>query len=127
LSDAVALVAGILLTLVGLLALLPFLIRILPARAAGLSIDRLLPALAAAEAALRPPPPAYEAQPAGTLAEDVDDLMAHLFGLRLTVGDLAEELQAAREILMVVTDDQDACDLPQTGRQSDDTPAWQTA
>jgi hypothetical protein len=104
-NETLTLVAGILLTSVGLLALLPFALRLvrrtrLPE--APRMDEGFLPALAAAEAFLRPEagavrPPAPEAS--SSVADDAEELMAHLFSLRMTVSEITAEVQAVQDVL----------------------------
>jgi hypothetical protein len=104
LSDTIALVAGVLLTSAGLLALLPFVLRL--GRRHGGEIMRLdaglLAAIAAAGAVIRPEPklllPADPPE-VSSVNGDMEELMAHLFALRMTVSELTAEVQAVQDVL----------------------------
>jgi hypothetical protein len=94
LSDAVTLIAGILLVSVGLLALL------------GLALLRVRPGLAgnpaegdaAATPALDTTAP-QDGQPAEAPGPGMEELLAQLFSLRMTVSEVAAEVQEARDVL----------------------------
>ncbi len=89
-SDNITLVAGVLLTSVGLLALLAFVLRLgRRSRDSGvLQIDaNLLPALAAAGAFM----------PAPEELSGVEELMAHLFSLRMTVSEITAEVLGVQD------------------------------
>ena len=103
-SDTISLVAGVLLTSVGLLALLPFVLRLGRRRDSEvLQIDEaFLPALAAAGAFMRPdievlraPAPAEPS----SVNDDVEELMAHLFSLRMAVSEITAEVQDIHEVV----------------------------
>jgi hypothetical protein len=104
-SDTITLVAGVLLTSVGLLALLPFVLRLgrRSRDTQGLQIDAaFLPALAAADAVMRPDievlrGPAPE-EPS-SVNDDMEELMAHLFSLRMTLSEVTAEVQDVHEAL----------------------------
>jgi hypothetical protein len=117
-SDTITLVAGVLLTSVGLLALLPFVIR-LGRRSRDrqtLQLDPgFLPALAAADALMRPDSTLLQSRTAAAPADvevlnstpeepssvndDVEELMAHLFSLRMTVSEITAEVQDVHEAI----------------------------
>jgi hypothetical protein len=110
LSDTITLIAGILLTSVGLLALTPYVLRLI--RKSGgevLQIDNsFLPALAAAGALMRPGPSVVAPSaslPASGVNEDAEELTAHLFGLRMTVSEITAEVQATHAELAGVSPD----------------------
>jgi hypothetical protein len=99
LSDTVTLLAGVLLTSVGLLALLPYVLK-RGWRDAGVSptaggADS--PVLATAEAS--PDEPQGCDSPLTVAAGEIQELLAHLFSLRMTVSELTAEVQAAHEAL----------------------------
>jgi len=109
-SDTITLIAGILLTSVGLLALTPYVVRLIgKSRSEGLQIDSsFLPALAAADALMRPDRSALAPSaslPASGVNEDAEELTAHLFGLRMTVSEITAEVQATHEALAGETPD----------------------
>jgi hypothetical protein len=108
LSDTITLIAGILLTSVGLLALLPFVLRLgrKGVHAANPLQDALMPALAAAGAFLHPEDLLASAgHRADGVDEDVEELMAHLFSLRMTVSEIAADVQAVQEVIAGETPD----------------------
>jgi hypothetical protein len=104
-SDTITLVAGVLLTSVGLLALLPFVLRLgrRGRDTQGLQIDdAFLPALAAGEAAMRPDVEVLRGpvtEEPSSVNDDMEELMAHLFSLRMTVSELTAEVQDVHEAL----------------------------
>jgi hypothetical protein len=97
LSDTATLIAGILLTSVGLLALLPYVLKQgWRQRSGDLAVDSGFASVMAAVDAFGSSP--EEARPqASVAAEDLEELLAHLFSLRMTVSDATAELQEARE------------------------------
>lgn len=103
-SDAVTLIAGILLTSVGLVALLPYVMRRGWSRRTGdLAVD-------SGYTSVLPPVDAFAERPAESLktgvpAEDLDELLAHLFSLRMTVSEVTAEVQDAHEALRNEGDD----------------------
>jgi hypothetical protein len=104
LSDTVTLVAGILLTSVGLFALLPYVLRMSWRNRTGyLAVDSgFVSVLAAVEKFAEPPAaaPASEQLPRGSVsAEELEELMAQLFSLRMTVSDVTAEVLEAQESL----------------------------
>jgi hypothetical protein len=111
-GDTITLVAGILLTSVGLLALLPFVLRLgrKGVQAANPLEGAIMPALAAADAFLHPEShyPAATAHAQDGVNEDVEELMAHLFSLRMTVSEIAEEVLDVQESLTVETPEESA-------------------
>lgn len=101
-SDTITLIAGILLTSVGLLALLPFVLRLgrKGLHSANPLQGALMPALAAADAFLHPEDLLASAgHRADGVDEDVEELMAHLFSLRMTVSEIASDVVAVQEVL----------------------------
>jgi len=107
LSDTVTLLAGVLLTSAGLLALLPYMLK-RGWRDAGVSpkaggADS--PVLATAEES--PDEPRADS-PLTVAAGEVQELVAHLFSLRMTVSELTAEVQAAHEALDCVESCEDA-------------------
>jgi hypothetical protein len=111
-GDTITLVAGILLTSVGLLALLPFVLRLgRKGMEAGNPLeDALIPALAAADAFMHPEShyqtAAVHAQEG--VNDDVEELMSHLFSLRMTVSEIAFDVQEVQESLTVDTPEDSA-------------------
>lgn len=102
-SETITLIAGIMLTSAGLLALLPFVAKL--GREALISEDayqtRLRPALAAANAFVHPELHFEAAR--SDLAEvnqDVEELLAHLFSLRMTVSEVTAEVSAVHDVLL---------------------------
>jgi hypothetical protein len=147
-SDTITLIAGVLLTSVGLLALLPFVLRLghRRRRAERLAInDRLLPALAAAGVIVPPAEGELHAEPSSeepvgepveteaetlhavadllrprthltavtdaeedgllpdaalaSVHDDMEELMAHLFSLRMTVSEITAEVFDLQDVL----------------------------
>jgi hypothetical protein len=102
-SDTVTLIAGILLTSVGLLALLPFVLRIGRKNVGDANPlgEALLPALAATDAFMNPQ--IHFAASANYrndgVNEEVEELMAHLFDLRMTVSELTAEVLDVQDAL----------------------------
>jgi hypothetical protein len=109
LSDTITLIAGILLTSVGLLALSPLVLRLgrKGLQPANPLQGALMPALAATDAFLHPEehmfgPAGYRAE---GVDEDVEELMAHLFSLRMTVSEIAAEVQGVQDVIAGETPD----------------------
>jgi hypothetical protein len=108
LSDTITLIAGILLTSVGLLALLPFVLRLgrKGLHSANPLQGALMPALAAADAFLHPEDLLASARHrADGIDEDVEELTAHLFSLRMTVSEIAADVLAVQEVIAAETPD----------------------
>ena len=115
-SDAVTLIAGILLTSVGLIALVPFVVRLVRSGTTAFAYGsgRLLPE-PDADSVLQPP---FASPPPVTLAPDdpahlessqnLDELMAHLFGLRMIVSEVTAEVQAVQDVLTSAEPEQDS-------------------
>jgi hypothetical protein len=103
LSDTITLIAGILLTSAGLLALLPFVLRLgrKGLQPANTLEDALMPALAAADAFLHPEEHVFgqSRNRADGVDEDVEELRAHLFSLRMTVSEIAAEVLSVQDVL----------------------------
>jgi hypothetical protein len=98
-SDAVTLVAGILLTSVGLLTLLPYVLkRGWRNRSGDLTADSGYASVMAAVDAFAAPPGARRAQGASQPG-DLEELLAHLFSLRMTVSEIAAEVEETRDAL----------------------------
>jgi hypothetical protein len=97
-SDSVTLIAGVLLTSVGLLALLPYVLkRGWRAQTGDLAVDSGYVSVLAAVDAFET---GAEAAPAaGVSQEDVEELLAQLFSLRMTVSDATAEVIEAHEVL----------------------------
>jgi hypothetical protein len=107
LSDTVTLIAGVLLTSVGLLALLPYVLRQGWRNHTGqLAVDSgfhsMLAALEAFAETPRPEPLDDELPRASVGAEELEELLAHLFSLRMTVSEITSEVQDAHEIIVGV-------------------------
>jgi hypothetical protein len=124
LSDTVTLIAGVLLTSVGLLALLPYVLRQGWRTHKGrLAVDSgfhsMLAALEAFGEPLEPEPLDDELPRATVGAEELEELLAHLFSLRMTVSEIAGEVQDAHEIISGVLPNNisgdDAVDLRSQG------------
>ena len=102
-SDTITLIAGILLTSVGLLALLPFVLRLgrRELQPANPLQGALMPALAAADAFLHPEEHMFASagHRADGVNEDVEELTAHLFSLRMTVSEIAAEVQGMQDVI----------------------------
>ena len=107
-SDAVTLLAGVLLTSVGLLALLPYVLK-RRWRDAGVSPTAGgadTPVLATAEAS--PDEPQRPESPLTVAVGEIQELLAHLFGLRMSVSELTAEVRAAHESLDCIESGDDA-------------------
>jgi hypothetical protein len=97
-SDTVSLIAGVLLTSVGLLALLPYVLkRGWRQQTGNLAVDSgyasVLAAVDAFEGSDR------TAEETSTAPEDMEELLAQLFSLRMTVSDIAADIQETHEAI----------------------------
>jgi hypothetical protein len=95
LSETATLIAGVLLTSVGLLALLPYVLkRGWRQRTGNLAVDSGYGSVLAAI-------DAFEGSPgdASFGEEDIEELLAHLFTLRMTVSEVTAEVRDARDLL----------------------------
>jgi hypothetical protein len=96
---------------VGLLALLPYVLRMgWRHRTGDLAVDSgLTSVLAAVEKFAEPPAPAQdapddEARWATVEVEELEELMAHLFSVRMTVSEVTAEVLEAQDALAVETE-----------------------
>jgi hypothetical protein len=88
-----------LLTSVGLLALLPYVLKQgWRFRTGNLAVDSGYASVLAAVDAFDAPL-AKEPSPPGALTEDLEELLAHLFSLRMTVSEVTAEVQETRDAL----------------------------
>jgi len=99
LSDTVTLIAGVLLTSVGLLALLPYVLKQgWRNRSGELAADSGYASVMAAVDAFHAEP-ARGAKLFQVSGHDIEELLAHLFSLRMTVSEAGAEVQEARDAI----------------------------
>jgi len=101
-SDTVTLVAGVLLTSVGLLALLPYVLRQgwrhhTGDLAADSGLQSVLAAVETFAETSRPEPPDDQLPRTSVSTDELEELLAHLFSLRMTVNEITGEVQEARD------------------------------
>ena len=97
-SDSVTLIAGVLLTSVGLLALLPYVLkRGWRGQTGNLAVDSGYASVLAAVDAFEGNSGTAEQE--STAAGGTEELLAQLFSLRMTVSDIAAEIQETHEAL----------------------------
>jgi hypothetical protein len=116
LSDTVTLVAGVLLTSVGLLALLPYVLRQGWRDHTGvLAVDSgfqsVLAAVETFAETSHPEQPDDQLPRDSVGVEELEELLAHLFSLRMTVGEITGELQDAHDVISGVLPTQPAEDI----------------
>lgn len=101
-QQTILIAVGLAFVVVGLMGLAPFALRVRPRPRFDLHIQRaeFMPALAAPEGFLRPAffPSLASAAAVTPLDEgDAEELMAQLYSIRTTVGELLEEVRTLRE------------------------------
>jgi hypothetical protein len=109
LSDSVTLIAGILLTSAGLLALLPYVLKQGWQRRTGnLAVDSGFASVMAAVDAFEAEP--GPERPATGVEPEMEELLAQLFSLRMTVSEVTAEVEDTRVALEEGAPDDSAAD-----------------